>query len=93
MNYEFKGTPGPWASYYDDNGFYYIIKQTGGSPYPYISATGGDGDKDKDNSLLQSKAPEMFRMLKECLQCFEAFNTGSIMCDNIRQLLQKATEL
>lgn len=71
MNYEFKGTPGSWISCYDDNGFYFIVDKEAKFPSPYISATGGENELEKANSLLQSKAPEMFEMLKRAKKMLE----------------------
>lgn len=90
MNYEFKGTPGPW--YPVEFAGYHRLQD--GDFYESNDILNEDTcSRAKFNIRLASKSPEMLEMLKECLKCFEALNTDSIMCDKIKQLLKQTTEL
>lgn len=86
-----KFTPAPWASEYDDNGFFYVGADD--MPSPYIAATGGEGAADEANAKLIAASPDLFAACKEFVRKVEAGGAKSSKSyEQMKAAIKKATE-
>lgn len=92
MNYEFKGTPGPWIYKPPTEKFDASTISTDGKVIGYCAKNSKD---DRYNELLRSRAPEMFEMLQKVSEGINimAFDQLELLNDDIEQLLKEATEV
>lgn len=87
MNYEFKGTPGPWLYEKPTELLEACTVSESGKMIGYCVKS---NKEDYCNELLRSKAPEMFKMLNKI---FQVMDKGTKTYIETEQLLKDATEL
>lgn len=87
MNYEFKGTQGPWLYEKPTKRFDACTVLESGEIIGYCAK---NSKEDRYNELLRSKVLEMFERLKKVLTNMD---NGTQTYIEIEQLLKEATEL
>lgn len=85
MNYEFKGTPGPWLYERPTKRFDACTVLESGEIIGYCAK---NSKEDCCNELLRSKAPEMFEFIKRHYKYLNLDDQKEA-----EQLLKQATEL
>lgn len=95
MNYEFKGSQGPWEMYeFGPNDYtktlFNKVVYSKGECHEVANCMARTVEKTEANAKLISKAPEMFKMLNKI---FQQMDKGTQTYIDLQKLLKEATEL